>query len=133
MADLPTVPVRRGSEKLFLRKAREFARQMERALEAGDLNVAASSASHCVISAADALLAHEKGVRSRAKDHGVVVRLVSAAAIPGAAEKAAQVEEVLALKHVAEYDDRDVTKGEAERAVKKAARFLEWVEKSVER
>src|SRR6266850_1665285 len=98
-ADLPTVPVRRGSQTLFLRKAREFARQMERAFEAGDLNVAASSASHCVISAADALLAHEKGVRSRAKDHGVVVRLVSAAAIPGAAEKAAQVEEVLALKH----------------------------------
>ncbi|HKZ60387.1 MAG TPA: HEPN domain-containing protein [Candidatus Thermoplasmatota archaeon] len=128
MVDEPTVKVRPGGDQFFLRKARGFARSMELTLAAGEFNGAASAASHCVISAADALLAKTKGVRSRARDHGAVVRLVGRSGAAGAREKAAQMEGVLSLKHVAEYDDRDVSPKEAQEAVLKARRFLGWVE-----
>ncbi len=132
MAEDPTVKVRAGAAQVFLAKAKEFARLMDRALEDGELNGAASTASHCVISAADALLAHEKGVRSSSKDHAVVVRLIARIAAPGAREKAAQIEGVLALTHVAEYEGRHITPKEAAQAVLKARRFLAWVEAQLE-
>ncbi len=128
MAEGPTVKVRAGADQFFLRKAQGFARSMEMLLEAQELNGAASAASHCVISAADALVAHSKGVRSRARDHGAAVRLVEGSGAPGARDKAGQMEGVLSLKHVAEYDDRDVTPKEAQQAVLQARRFLHWVE-----
>ncbi len=131
MADVPTVAVGPAAYQTYLRKAREFARMMERATEAGDLNAAASAASHCVISAADAMLARHKRVRSRARDHGAVIRLIETIEIEGIRGRADQVEKVLALKQVAEYDDREVRRGEAEDAVKRARRFLEWVETKV--
>lgn len=127
MVDRSTVAVRPEARLLFLKKASDFARAMDLALEEMSFDVAASAASHCVISAADALLANERGVRSRAKEHGAVVALISGLEIPGAGERAALVEGVLALKHVAEYDDRHVTKSEATDAVKRARRFLDWV------
>lgn len=104
---------------------------MERAIEAGDPNAAASAASHCVISASDALLARHKRIRSRARDHAAVIRLIETTGLEGVRERADQVEKVLALKQVAEYDDREVRRAEAEDAVKRAKRFLEWVESRV--
>lgn len=128
MPDPGTVPVRAGAERTFLKKSREFARGMEGGLAAGDANQAASDAAHCVICACDALMARRRGVRSRAKDHSAVVDLVAELELPAAREKAAQAAEVISLKHVAEYDDREVLLKDAERAVKQARRFLEWVE-----
>lgn len=131
MADVPSVAVGPAAYRTFLKKAREFARMMERAIEAGDLNAAASAASHCVISASDALLARHKRIRSRARDHGSVIRLIETIELEGVRDRADQVEKVLALKQLAEYDDREVRRGEAEDAVKRASRFLEWVESRV--
>ena len=131
MAEVPSVPVRAGAHRSYLKKAQEFARAMERALEAGDYNAASSAASHCVISACDALLARHKGVRSRGRDHGAVVRLIEATGLDGARGRADQAEFVLALKQVAEYDDRDIRPADAVEAVKRARRFLAWVEASI--
>jgi HEPN domain-containing protein len=126
------VAVRAGAHRTYLKKAQEFARAMERDLEGGDLNAAASAASHSVISACDALLARHRGVRSRARDHGAVLRLIETTGLEGVRRKADQAEFVLSLKQVAEYDDRDIPAADAAEAVKRARRFLEWVEANAE-
>jgi HEPN domain-containing protein len=131
VADVPSVAVGPAAFRVFLKKSREFARGMDAALAGGDFNAAASAASHCVISAADALLARHKRIRSKARDHAAVIRLVETTGVDGVRERADRVERVLALKQVAEYDDRDVRRAEAEDAVKRARRFLEWVESQV--
>jgi HEPN domain-containing protein len=130
--DVPTVASRPGAHRIFLKKAQEFARAMERAFEVGDYNAAASAASHCAISACDALLARHKGLRSRARDHGAVVRLIETIGLEGAEQRANQLERVLSVKQFAEYDDRDVRKADAAEAVKRAKRFLDWAAPLVE-
>lgn len=128
MVEVPSVKVRPGAHGTFLKKAREFGRSMEHALASGDYSAAASHASHCVICACDALLAFHKGIRSRAKDHGAVVRLIETTGLEGVREKADQAEFVLSLKQVAEYDERVVGPLDAAEAAKRARRFLDWVE-----
>jgi len=62
-----------------------------------------------------------------------VVRLIETTGLEGVRGRADQAEFVLALKQVAEYDDRDIRPGDAADAVKRARRFLEWVETNTAR
>ena len=131
MPEVPSVSVGPAAYRTFRKKAREFARSMHRALEAGDNNAAASAASHCVICACDALLARHRRIRSRAHDHAAALRLVEESGMAGARERVDKVHAVISLKHVAEYADREVRRGEAEDAVKRAKRFFEWAEENL--
>ena len=131
MDRVPTVDARPGAAISFLQKATEFAAEAQDALDRGRLQAAASLACHAVISGADALLAKRRGIRSKDPSHEGGLRLVAALPMRGAPEKAAAAAKVLEIKHRAEYDDRGVTRREADDAVKRAARFLAWVEEAL--
>ena len=128
MAEVRSAAVRAGAHRLFLKKAQEFARSMDRDLEGGDFHSAASAASHCVICACDAVLARHKGIRSRSQDHGAVLGLLGTVGLEGLSARVNQAGFVLSLKQVAECGDHEISAADAKEAVKRARRFLEWVE-----
>jgi hypothetical protein len=112
--------------RIFLSKAEDFRRAMDDALSSARFNAAVSNASHCVISAGDALLAYHAGIRSKARNHREVVSLLLTLPLPECQERGRQLVTVLNLKTTAEYEDRNLTHGEATRTAAQADRFLEW-------
>jgi HEPN domain-containing protein len=123
------VPARReppGSASLFLRKAEEFLRAALANLADRRWNAAALSAVHAAISAADASLVFAKGVRSTSQRHDEVADLV-AGAVPGAAQALPHLRQILAKKHLVEYESRLFTESESRILVQHAERFLHWV------
>ena len=133
MGKPPTVPTRPGGHERFIRRARAFAFGMQAALREGHPDLALSAAAHCVIAACDAILAKKTGRRSIARDHSSVAGLIEGLPLPGVAQKARQVEFVLSLKSAGEYEERDLSAEEVEKAVAMAKRVLEWVEAALER
>ncbi len=119
---------RPGEERLFLAKAKEFAEAMV-ALRESHPNAAAVMAVNCVISACDALTAAKLG-RTGADLHGKIVDLLGEISEVDS-KRRSQVRDVLAIKKKAEYGSRKVTGDEADDTVKRAERFLDWVERAV--
>jgi HEPN domain-containing protein len=106
---------------------------MEGALKDGQADLALSTAAHCVIAACDAILAFNMHRRSIASDHSRVAGMIEELELPGAPQKARQIEFVLSLMSAGEYDDREVTSAEVEKAVKMARRVLDWAEENLPR
>lgn len=111
---------------VYLRKAEEFARGMDRAAIDEDWNAVGLLAVHVVISAADALTTAHLGLRSRGADHEEVVHLLRRLPSKGAVDQAARAVEVLQVKNQVEYEARPFEQKEAVATRKKASRFLEW-------
>ena len=61
---VPRRAIEKGKYKLYLSKAQDFYRAMERSLNDGNWTAAGLEAVHCAISATDALLAYAGGARS---------------------------------------------------------------------
>jgi HEPN domain-containing protein len=115
----------RGASANYLAKAEEFLRAALENATSRRWNAAAMSAIHAGISAADAVLVFERGLRSAAQRHEDVLDLLAG---PGADRSAAMthLRRILARKNVVEYESRLFSQREAEEAVQHAERFLAW-------
>lgn len=80
-----------------------------------------------MISAADAICVHEKGVRSISQDHGDICDIVKSTLLPRASEKSTALKRILAKKNLIQYESRNVYESEALDLIKSATRIFEWV------
>lgn len=119
--------VERARWPLFLSKAEEFLGTAHAAFDAGSWNSCASACVHASILACDALTAGSLGMRNSG-GHEDVVPLVGRVLKDDVAVKEdvqKRLKRLLKKKNIAEYEDRDVERGEAETCLKDATRVVE--------
>lgn len=117
----------------YFKKASDNYDQMLVAFNASNWNAAATLAVQCVISSADAICVHEKGIRSISQDHFDVCDLVAGLQLEGAEEKDRQLRKVIARKNLVQYECRSVHKNEADDMVKITARIYQWVREIIQK
>ncbi len=124
-----TRTVSRERHATYLKKAREFMRAAESAMQAGDWDAVGLNAAHSSISAADALLVYYGGVRSTGESHHDVAGLIRQHVKDDQlGSKLQTLSKVLGYKNLSAYEDREVTEAEARDAAKLAQRFLDWAQ-----
>ncbi len=134
---IPTTPVTKQEARSFLVKARSFLADGSVARMGESWNSAGLLAIHAVISAADALLGSEQGLRSISGDHRDLVRLIRSSAPSSRSEEwnkqADRVSAIISKKNVVEYEARSITEKEALLLFEQAERFCEWVRNNLPR
>ena len=114
--------------KKFLRKAEEFYEMMQHSLMKEKWNAAGLNAIHTGISANDALLTFHFGLRSISPKHDDAVKLlISMMKRDDIETKSKHLRRLISVKNLVEYDDRLLSRKEAESLAKHAERFLAWV------
>ncbi len=113
------------------RKFREVAREFDRP---GYTNQAVSNAVHAVIAANDAVCLRMINEWPGGENHSEAVRVLTRACkgTPwehDAAQRGQQLTQVLQRKNASQYHGAVLSAAVAERVMKQAERFLEWVEK----
>jgi len=129
-----TKSVLRDSYKVFLKKSEEFLAAARYSLSEGNINAAAGCAAHAAISALDALTAfylRRKHAGERHEDATHLLKEKGIAELEGREKAASQFRSVVGSKTLAEYEQREIFRGEAEESVKVAERFLNWVRKNL--
>ena len=109
-----------------LKKAHEFLFAAQSELVAERWNSAGLNAIHSGISAADARLIRDAGMRSAAQDHSVVVNLLEQNTRGFKGSPRTQILGLLKMKNIVAYDQRLITESESRRLVNAAERFLAW-------
>jgi HEPN domain-containing protein len=125
--EVPRREVPKGRYPVYLRKAEEFLAEAQDALLKKRFNAAAASAAHSAINALDSLTIHRLGARHAGPRHLDATFMLKYLDIPQKGEAEAKFEAAVNVKSAAEYEDRSVSKGEAEIAIKRAEQFLKWV------
>lgn len=121
-----TVNVASGLSGNFLKKAGECYVGMNAAFAGETWNMAVIAAVHCAISAADALTVKFLGVRNSGTRHEGVVKLLNQLSLVDIGKKNRQLLNLLRIKSTAEYEERLMSKSDAEDAVRDAERFYKW-------
>lgn len=124
----------KGSYKVFLKKSEEFLDAARYSLSKGNVNAAAGCAAHSAISALDALTAFYLQRRHAGERHDDAVHLLKEKGLvelEGREKAASQFRSVIGSKGLAEYEQREIFKGEAEESVKVAGRFLSWAKRNL--
>lgn len=123
-----TRSVPRDRYTTYLKKAQEFLRAADSALEAGDWDAVGLNSVHAAISAADAVLVYFGGVRSAGEHHDVIGLMGQHVKDDQLGSKTQTLAKVLGYKNLAAYEDREVTQAEGREAAKLARRFVEWAQ-----
>jgi hypothetical protein len=131
MARIEALPKNRG--RVYLRRAEEFADQMEVAASGQAWNSVGLLGVHCVISACDALTVSLSGQRWSGQDHAGVHGMVQSLKLPRSEVALRQISDVLDQKNRVEYEAREFTSEEGEDVRKKARRVLVWVKECLSR
>lgn len=124
-----TEPLPQSRHQVYLDRAEEFSRQMERAASEKAWNSVGLLGVHCVISACDALTVRLAGVRWSGQDHSGLLNVLSSLKLTDV--PLTQVTAVLEKKNEVEYESRVFTEKEAEELRRRAARVLTWVKLQV--
>jgi len=126
---LKTRRVERSLYVNYFKRADECFNAARRSLESREWNASTISAIHCVIAAADAMCVYFLGQRHAGEGHEGAVELFNTIKLERQeiANNAKRIGRVLGMKNIAEYEDRLVYKSEAEKALKNAERFLQFV------
>ncbi|MFC1576693.1 hypothetical protein ACFL3J_03370 [Candidatus Omnitrophota bacterium] len=111
----------------YLKKATDNYEQMLSALRSNNYNSVGTLAIQCVISSADAVCVHEKGIRSISQDHFDVCDLVKSIPLPEARDKGNLLRKIIAKKNLIQYERRNLYLAEADEIAKLAGRFHQWV------
>ncbi len=118
--------VERSSVGVYVRRARELARSMERAHSDGMDLAAAVLAVQCAIASSDAVCASKLGRVASPQRHQDAAALLAACTVDGAKERAEQLRRILELKSAAEYDDRTLSAREVATLVERTRRLHQW-------
>lgn len=120
-------PLPKSRYVVYLDRAQEFSRQMERAASERAWNSVGLLGVHAVISACDALTVGVAGKRWSGQSHRGIVDLVRELNLPDASAPLRQIGEVLEMKNLVEYEARVFTEKEAIEVKHRAERVLRWV------
>ena len=112
---------------VYIARAREFARQMDRAAADRAWNSVGLLGVHCVISACDALTVQRAGQRWSGQDHSGVIGMVNTLQLAGSEAAMRQIAQALDKKNRVEYEAREFTEREATEIRQLAARILAWI------
>ena len=122
-----TKPIEESSSTDYWIKAREFYAAMEQCYSENQWNAVGLNAVHALISAGDALLAKFAGIRNTCENHrraaDVLIQHIPHKDVDHYAN---HFRKVLVLKNVIEYEQRLVTRKEAEEMIKHTDRFFDW-------
>jgi len=111
-----------------LKKARQFAETANEAFEYERWDSAGLNAIHSGISAADAVLICASGQRCASADHAHVSDALARQVRSYMGSPKTQLLGLLKMKNVVAYEQRLITRSEANRLVMAADRFLAWAE-----
>jgi hypothetical protein len=125
MPRIESVP--KGRHGVYLDRAKEFARQMDRAATEKAWSSVGLLAVHSVISACDALTVHQTGRRWSGQGHAGVVGVVGSLNLPDSDNALRQISNALEKKNQVEYESRPFTERESEDLRRTATRILKWV------
>ncbi|MFH0884952.1 MAG: HEPN domain-containing protein, partial [Candidatus Micrarchaeota archaeon] len=117
-------------------RAKQYYTSMEDAYGKGNYDACTGNAVHCAISAVDAFTVMKLGRKSSAQNHNEIILLLKEARTTDEAEKARVCEklyELLSMKTIAEYDDRQLSKADADRARTLCEKIYSFLESEVER
>jgi len=112
---------------VYLERAKEFSRQMERASSEKAWNSVGLLGVHSVISACDALTIHLAGRRWSGQGHEGVLGMVRGLNFPDADALLRQIAAVLEVKNQVEYEARVFSEKEALELKRRSERILNWV------
>ena len=117
----------------FIKKAEECFHASGFSFNAQEWNASAINAIHCCISACDAMCVYFLGKRHSGDSHEESVGLFRTVKENNEEIKtnASRLLRTLAVKNIAEYEERLVNRAEAERILKNAERFLSFVKKEL--
>lgn len=119
---------------LFKKKAEDFYFEMADALDQGRWNAVGLLAVHCAISINDALCCKFLGQICASTSHSEAARFLSTHFPSSEAKsKAIQLAQIIAHKHIVEYEDRVFSEVEAKEIFKKTERFYQWSTKQLGR
>jgi HEPN domain-containing protein len=125
---IPSRGIEKGKYRIYLNKAQDFYRAMQRSLKDGNWTSAGLEAVHCAISATDALLAFAGGIRCTSQDHGDAAYLLAQIIrSPEATKQSTHFLHIIEAKNIVEYEDRRFTPKEAEEVAKHVERYFSWV------
>lgn len=126
------IDVRKASPdkaRAFWAKAQDFFRAMRECSRTGNWNGACLAAVHCAISATDALLVAQAGLRSSSRKHEDAADLVAAhIRHPQVKEQAGRLRGILAQKNLIEYMDRSYRQEDALALEKQVERYVGWAQ-----
>jgi len=128
--------VSREKWKIFWEKAGEFLRTMRQAHEKGDYNASVANAVHCGISASDAFSVIRLGRKSSGQNHAEAILLLKEARTSDESEKSRVCEklyQLLEMKNPAEYEDRRMSKAEADRAASLCEKVYSFISSEIKR
>jgi hypothetical protein len=112
---------------VYFARAREFARQMDRAAADRAWNSVGLLGVHSVISACDALTVQRAGQRWSGQDHSGVIGMVNSLQLARSEATVRQIAHVLDKKNRVEYEAREFTAREASEIRQLATRILAWI------
>jgi len=125
-----TRPVAKDDRHVALQKAQQFVEAARSELANERWDAAGLNAIHSGISAADAVLIGVAGIRSASQDHSNVTSLLEQSVASFKGSPRTQLIGLLRMKNVIAYEQRLITRVEAQRLVNAADRFLEWSRKT---
>ena len=129
---IKTTEVSRTAYPVFLEKAEQFLKTAGACFKFGDYNASAANAVHACISASDALCARHLKKRSSGEKHSDAVNLIKTIkSNDDFTNNAVRFGRVLAVKSLAEYEDRLVFKNDSEIVLKNAEKFVAFVRKNL--
>jgi HEPN domain-containing protein len=110
----------------YLRKSEECFRAGDESFSKGDWNAASICAVHSCIAASDAVCIYFLGKRHSGQNHADAVALLGTIKSGDEAAKnnANRLRKILAIKNMAEYEERLMRRSDAEKVMKDAERFL---------
>ena len=132
-AKLRTRSVERMFSKNFLKRSKECLDAACGAFEKEDWNASAINAIHCAISAGDALCVHFLGKRHAGESHNDAVKLFNSLEnmCDNIKPNANRLMRLLKMKNMAEYEERLIYKSEAEKMLRNARLFHNFVELNI--
>jgi uncharacterized protein (UPF0332 family) len=113
----------------YLKKAEECHRAARTSFETQEWNSATISAIHACIGACDAMCVYFLGKRNASENHNEAAALFKTIKSDdeGINTNVNRISRILGIKNIAEYEERLVSKTEAEKILKDCERFLEYI------
>ena len=117
----------------FLKRSEECLHAARNSFAAEEWNAAAINAIHACIAASDAMCVYFLGKRHAGENHEEVVNLFRTIkdGSEGIKTNSNRLLRILAVKNIAEYEERLIYRPEAERILKDCERFLEFIKKEL--
>jgi HEPN domain-containing protein len=126
--------VSRDRFAVFLGRARQYLDSMDGALGRGDYDACVGNAVHCAISALDVLAVKMLGRKSSGQNHTEAFLLLKEIKALQESEKSKVSDaalELIGMKTAAEYDDKAMSKADAEKAARLCRRVFGFAEKEL--